>query len=673
MMINYKLKLSKSSILYINNSKLSKRLMATHKLSELPKSSTFTDSITPDIRLPSKEVALENANNIIRTPRILKDGGFSWTLPEPRKSYKYLTSSETALKDLGLDPNQVNDEVYQKIVSGEIYQDESYFKINNDDDPSSSSSNESINNDQKLEIGNQSSSLPFPYSQAYAGWQFGQFAGQLGDGRVHNLFEIPKFKVDRNNRNKYEFQLKGSGMTPFSRFADGKAVLRSSIREYIISEHLNSIGIPSTRALSLTYLPKTFAQRYGAEKCAIVSRFAELWIRLGSFDLLRWRGDRNGVRQLSDYIIKNLFTINQEKFGYLNNTLNSKKDLFDNSKQSIGELTDYDKMYLEIIVRNAETTAKWQSYGFLNGVLNTDNTSVLGLSIDFGPFSIMDKYDPNYTPNSEDHERRYGYANTPTSIWWNLTRLGEDLAEMIGAGSNLINDEFFINDGIRPEWEDKIITRATKLIEVGGEIYKYSFTKKYVETLFSRLGLPSELINPQNPDEQNADLIDPMLDLLYKVKCDYNKFFLILQSSNFSQASFDPTRIAELILLPTYNKSESRYKQEELIDDISKWLKIYKKYLDKAEQIDTKLSRTDISSKYNPLFLPRNWILDQVIQYTQDSNGEDLSYLKKLEKMSFYPYDKSKWGSDLKELESTWLLQSDMGEDYAMLQCSCSS
>ena len=123
----------------------------------------------------------------------------------------------------------------------------------------------------------QKKGYPFPYSQAYAGWQFGQFAGQLGDGRVVNLFEVPKNVPDKNNRHKYELQLKGAGMTPYSRFADGKAVIRSSIREYIISEHLNAVGIPTTRALSVSYLPETFAQRHRAEKCAIVSRFAELW------------------------------------------------------------------------------------------------------------------------------------------------------------------------------------------------------------------------------------------------------------------------------------------------------------------------------------------------------------------------------------------------------------
>lgn len=615
--------------------------MHTKKLAELPKTTSFTKYISPDGRIPKPEDAMANKDNIIHVPRVLQKGGFSWSLPEKRAKYRYLTSSDKALNDLGIDSKEVENPEYQKLVTGEFYLNKEDF---------------------------QKKGYPFPYSQAYAGWQFGQFAGQLGDGRVVNLFEVPKNVPDKNNRHKYELQLKGAGMTPYSRFADGKAVIRSSIREYIISEHLNAVGIPTTRALSLSYLPETFAQRHRAEKCAIVSRFAELWVRLGTFDLYRWRSDRDGIKELSDYVINELFTIDGEKFGFLNKVLSERNDFFDSSKETIGELTDYDKMYLETIVRNASTTAIWQSYGFLNGVLNTDNTSVLGLSIDFGPFSIMDKYDPNFTPNSEDHELRYSYRNTPTAIWWNLTRMGENLAELIGAGSEILNDQFFKENGIKKEWEDRIITRATKLIEAGGELYQYAFTKKYVETIFNRLGLESSLINAKDPEVNHKELIDPMLDMLYKVQCDFNKFFLILQSSNL-ESGYDPKQIAETILLPGHDALESKYSTQELIDEICNWLKIYDGYLSKSGNA----KRKSISKYYNPLFLPRNWILNQVFEFTEEHNAEDLSYLKKLEKMCFNPYDKSKWGNELKELEQEWLLQSDIGADYSMLQCSCSS
>lgn len=624
---------------------LSKRLVFTRTMStlvDIPKHSTFTKNLEPDSTISSHEIALENKDDIIHRPRVLRLGNFSWTLPQERKDYRYLTSSPIALRDLGLDENEPQNPAYRKIVSGEYYLE---------------------NKDTFLKQG-----FPFPYSQAYAGWQFGQFAGQLGDGRVANLFEIQKQNPDGKNRPYYELQLKGSGKTPYSRFADGKAVIRSSIREYIISEHLNAIGIPTTRALSLTYLPTTLAQRHRAEKCAIVSRFAELWIRLGTFDLHRWRSDRDGIRKLSDYVIENLFTINGDEFANFNKIVSLKPKLLEKSKGAIGKLTPYDKMYFETIIRNALTTAIWQSYGFLNGVLNTDNTSVLGLSMDFGPFSIMDKYDPNYSPNSEDHELRYSYRNTPTSIWWNLTRMGENLAELIGAGDELIDDTFFKSEGIKKEWEDKIIKRATVVIETGGELYQYAFLIKYLETIFNRLGISLKLLDYEDPDKQNEQLLVPMFEMLHKFQCDFNKFFLILQNEEVTESNYDS--IADKII-SIEDEETSRYSKKELKEEVRAWLPIYKSYIEQSGSVPG-YQRSD-SRKHNPSFLPRNWILDEVITKVEESDGQDLSYLNKLEKMSFYPYDRSKWGDDLKDLEDKWILQGDIGNELSMLQCSCSS
>ncbi|KAK6205431.1 uncharacterized protein RJT21DRAFT_117915 [Scheffersomyces amazonensis] len=612
-----------------------RRLTTMARLADLPKTSSFTDKISPDAKIDTKEIAYANENNITHQPRILSKGGFSWTLPEERKEYRFLTANTNALRDLGLDPSQIEDEEFQQIVSGQFY---------------------NLNKDSFEKRG-----YPFPYAQTYAGWQFGQFAGQLGDGRVVNLFEIPKINPDNKNRPFYELQLKGAGKTPYARFADGKAVTRSSIREYIISEHLNSIGIPTTRALSLTFLPKTYAQRSWAEKCSIYTRFAESWIRLGTFDLHRWRGDRDGIKQLSKYVIEELFTVNGNRFSYFNNIIQLNPTFFDASKDDLGELTDYDKMYYEIIVRNAETAALWQTYGFLNGVLNTDNTSVLGLSLDFGPFSIMDKYNPNYTSNSEDHELRYSYSNTPTAIWWNLTRLGEDLAELIGAGENLLKDSDFLKGKLKEEWEDPIIKRATTIIEIGGEIYQYAFTKKYVESFLNRLGVSNTLIDYSNINTINEGLITPLLELLYKVQCDFNKFFVVLQEVREGDLTSDR-------LLEKLETIESRYTNAELKVEIDSWLKIYNDFLSKSTDISSTSSRN-----FNPLFLPRNWILDEVIKSIEESEAENLTLLQKLEKMSFNPFDKSKWGDEEKEKEKQWELQGDYSPENNMQQCSCSS
>lgn len=599
--------------------------------------STFAARLEPDPRIKTPEVALENEGNIIRKPRVLQHGAFSYSLPEERKEYKFATYSEQALVDLGLDAKDVESDEFKNIVSGSLYQEKSFVDR-----------------------------LPFPYCQAYAGWQFGQFAGQLGDGRVHNLFEVEKPSGNTSpstqyNRSKYELQLKGSGMNPFSRFADGKAVSRSSVREYIISEHLNSIGIPTTRALALTYLPKTYAQRQGAEKCAIVARFAELWIRLGTFDLYRYRSDSVGVRQLCDYVIDELYVSKDgTAFPYLHELMKVKPGLLHDPSGEVGEFSAYDKMYFEAVLRNATTTAIWQSYGFLNGVLNTDNTSILGLSMDFGPFSIMDRFNPNYTPNSEDHQGRYSYVNTPTSIWWNLTRLGEDLALLIGAEPEDLKQG---SNGLLTEaTQARFVKRATKIIELAGEAYKYSFTKKYLETFLSRLGLPLRAMDAGNPDLINSTLLMPMLDMLKSVQCDFNKFFLTLQDRG--NASHDD--IVKSLLLKEVPQFEP-YDVKEITAEIKAWLVKYDEYVQNYG-FDYK-----IAARSNPRFLPRNWILDEVIQYTQKSEYDDLSYLKKLEKMAFNPFDPEKWGLELKDVEKKWLLQSDIGEALSMLQCSCSS
>lgn len=173
-------------------------------------------------------------------------------------------------------------------------------------------------------------------------------------------------------------------MTPYSRFADGKAVLRSSIREFVVSEYLHAIGIPTTRALALTLRTGETAVRERVEPTAVVTRFAESWIRIGTFDLLRFRGDRERLRALTDYVLEEVLKL--------------PRAVEVNGGEGKEEENRYWRMYKEIVRRNAETVAKWQVYGFMNGVLNTDNTSVLGLSLDFGPFAFMDVSAPPPPP-----------------------------------------------------------------------------------------------------------------------------------------------------------------------------------------------------------------------------------------------------------------------------------
>ncbi|CCH44957.1 hypothetical protein BN7_4530 [Wickerhamomyces ciferrii] len=601
-------------------------------LSQYPKTSQFL-KLKPDPLIPSIKEALnlhqssnqQETEKLFNKPRTLKSGAYQFTRPESRPEYKHLLSSPNALEFLSLPQDSPEDSYYKSIVSGE--------KFHYDD---------------KI----------WPYAQAYAGFQFGQFAGQLGDGRVTNLFTL----ITPNQGNQ-ELQLKGSGKTAFSRFADGKAVLRSSIREFIISESLSGIGIPSTRALSISLLPKTKAQRERAEVCAVVSRFAKSWIRIGTFDLYRWRQDRQGLRELCDYIIEDILdelpVFQKGEF-----VKDQYKDITEGSDEEdlegLIEITDstrYDQMYRAIVRLNAKLVAYWQSYGFLNGVLNTDNTSILGLSIDFGPFSFMDKFNPNFTPNHDDVQLRYSFANQPSIIWWNLTRLGESLVELLGAGPDLVDDEFFIEKGIKKQQEEQTIKRVSSIIQLASVEYKHVFMENYNSIMTQRIGL-------KTVEQGDNDLIAQLLDLISKTKVDFNKFFINLQNStDLNDTSIYLTPELQNRLSNPKDKIDQEL-NDELNSLLSEFIENYKKRLGST----THKERYSIASKVNPLFTPRNWQLEEVIESMYDDN-EDISKLQKLLKMSSNPYDPLKWGDELKDLENHWL--DDEGE--TMTQCSCSS
>lgn len=350
-------------------------------LSDLPKSWHFTESLPADVLYPSPAASHQTPRGEIR-PRQVREAIFTWVRPAEQKDPELLAVSPAALRDIGIKPSEASTEDFKQFVSG----------------------NKLYGWDEEKQEGG------YPWAQCYGGFQFGQWAGQLGDGRAISLFE----SKNPDTGKQYELQLKGAGMTPYSRFADGKAVLRSSIREFIVSESLNALGIPTTRALSLTLLPHSKVTRERVEPGAIVLRFAESWLRLGSFDILRARGDARLLRKLATYVAEDVFG-GWDKLparlqdpddptkspapsrGVEASTIEGPDDAAENR---------FTRLYREIVRRNATTVAKWQAYGFMNGVLvscdchwmgeialttykNTDNTSVYGLSIDYGPFAFM--------------------------------------------------------------------------------------------------------------------------------------------------------------------------------------------------------------------------------------------------------------------------------------------
>jgi serine/tyrosine/threonine adenylyltransferase len=253
-----------------------------------------------------------------------------------------------------------------------------------------------------------------PYAANYGGHQFGHWAGQLGDGRAITLGETINARGER-----WELQLKGAGPTPYSRSADGRAVLRSSVREFLCSEAMHHLGVPTTRALSLMATGDNVVRdmfydgRPQSEPGAIVCRVAPSFIRFGNFELPASRNDMPLLKQLADFTIARDFP-----------ELNTQQD---NEQR-------YAAWFAEICQRTAYMVAAWMRVGFVHGVMNTDNMSILGLTIDYGPYGWTDNFDLDWTPNTTDAEhRRYRFGQQPQIAYWNLTRLANALAPLFGS------------------------------------------------------------------------------------------------------------------------------------------------------------------------------------------------------------------------------------------------
>lgn len=653
--------------------------------------SRFIKKLTPDASIPSISKALEIAEEhedkddtkklrkeLFHTARIVSTGShFAYTLPEKRPYYRTLVKSKVGIEELGLQA----EEKLERLLSGQdVYYD--------------------------------SAKGIFPYSMAYAGFQFGQFAGQLGDGRVVNLFDI------RDRNGDYQtLQLKGSGLTPFSRFADGKAVLRSSIREFVICEALHRIGIPSSRALQLTSLPKTRATRgMSFEPTAVVCRVAPSWIRLGNFDLLRWKPNLKALVKLSDFTIDEIFEKGRD-FPVAIDVNSFKEDFFADAgdvQRPAGEVTDitkYDLFFRHVVRKNAECVAYWQSYGFMNGVLNTDNTSIMGLSIDYGPFNFLDRFEPSFTPNHDDVEGRYSFQNQPSVIWWNLVQFAQSLSILIGAGEKHLNQVLSLQDKMKPladDVEKEVVDRANNLIGMVAHEYKFVFTTKYAELMSQRLGIDLGLsVSTTDPAKTSivvkdfcSTILEPLLNILRKTKVDYNNFFINLQ--NFEGSIFADTdslkglskpyiaiffNVQQQAKLQAYYADEANFVDSDsgetrlLVETLQQLVEWSKLYVDLAPDRD---ERYKISKKVNPLFIPRSWVFDEVIDnFVDDQRAQlndpdaelDTSMLQKLFLMSTHPYEPSQWDASLRpDLQKKW---SDVSHpetlDHYLKQASCSS
>lgn len=262
--------------------------------------------------------------------------------------------------------------------------------------------------------GNRVADGMLPYAACYGGHQFGNWAGQLGDGRAITLGEVLNPTGQR-----WELQLKGAGPTPYSRTADGRAVLRSSIREFLCSEAMHHLGVPTTRALSLVTTGDEVVRDMlydgnpRPEPGAVVCRVAPSFVRFGNFEIFMARDDVDTLRTLAQYTIRNHFP-----------------HLITGDAPSIDT---YAQWFSEVAHRTAEMVAHWMRVGFVHGVMNTDNMSILGLTIDYGPYGWVDDYDPDWTPNTTDAPtRRYRFGHQPQVAGWNLTKLAQAIYPLVG-------------------------------------------------------------------------------------------------------------------------------------------------------------------------------------------------------------------------------------------------
>tara|TARA_R110002050_G_scaffold225089_3_gene360966 strand:- start:19 stop:1476 length:1458 start_codon:yes stop_codon:yes gene_type:complete len=393
-----------------------------------------------------------------------------------------------------------------------------------------------------------------PYATAYAGHQFGYFVPQLGDGRAINLGKI----------GSWHLQIKGAGLTRYSRQGDGRAVLRSSIREYIISEAMYALDIPSTRVLALIGSTHPVFRDYGvSETGATVLRMSPSWVRIGTFEYFaRSKDAKDNVKQLADYVIRNSYS-----------------HLIDDEKK-------YEKMYYEMVDRTAILMAKWQAYGFMHGVMNTDNFSMAGLSIDYGPFAFMDYFNINQICNHTDSEGRYSFNNQPYVAKWNLEVLANSLKEICD-------------------------------VEKLHEYLKTYFSiqeKEYLTLMAKRLGL-----DISKSSDSYADLIISLLKALQASKTDYNQFFYELtKCKNYDE-------ITKVIDISIYRQT------------LDKWLEEYIK-LRELENKDFDEVQNSMK-KVNPKYVIKNYMLQEAIDKSKDG---DFTLVNDLLNIAQNPYDEHK-------------------------------
>ncbi len=431
-----------------------------------------------------------------------------------------------------------------------------------------------------------------PFAACYGGHQFGNWAGQLGDGRAISLGEVINQRGER-----WELQLKGAGLTPYSRTADGRAVLRSSLREFLCSEAMFHLGIPTTRALSLVGTGERVVRDIlydghpRAEPGAVVCRMAPSFLRFGNFELLAAREEHALLQELLAYTIRTHYP-----------------ELGDPGSKST-----YVKLLAEVCRRTAIMVVHWMRVGFVHGVMNTDNMSILGLTIDYGPYGFVEPYDPGFTPNITDAAgRRYRFENQPGIAQWNLLRLANALYALFDA----------------PEPLEEALT-----------VYRETLEAKLREMMAQKLGLRSFHTEPHFFGEQvlpgDQDLVNELFRVLRAAELDMTLFYRQLAELRISQGR-PLDEIDEAELLAPF--AEVSYLPEgvapEAHAELAQWLRQYQRRVlaDGTADAERKASM----NRVNPKFLLRNYLAQLAIDQAE---AGDVSLLTELLDVLRQPYD----------------------------------
>ena len=450
-------------------------------------------------------------NITLQTPYLTLDGEFyDLTDPEPLDEPYLISFNPEAAKLINLDSNSGDDPRFVALLNGTFI-------------PKGSR----------------------PFAMCYAGHQFGNYNPWMGDGRASNLGSV----------HGWNLQLKGSGETLYSRTADGRAAMHSSIREYLMSEAMHHLGIPTTRALGIIG-SKTKIIRKQMENAAIVMRMSTSWVRFGTFEYFSYRKEHTKLEALAEYVIN-------ESYPHLQND----EDRFF-------------KMFSEVVERTATMIAKWQGVGFNHGVMNTDNMSIEDLTIDYGPYAMLDDFNYNYICNHTDRVGRYAYGEQPNISYWNLTKLSEALSPIIS--------------------KEKM---QKKLDDFGAFIYPNA----YVDVMREKLGLFQKL-------DDDAQLVEALVVALHEAYVDHTQFFRVL-----SRYDGNRTPLYDIAMEPVV---------------VDNWLKLYDVRL--SRETCTQPERQKEMLKSNPKYVLKNHMLQEAITLAERG---DFSMVETLLHIAAHPYD----------------------------------